>query len=349
MNRTPHVAVVGATGAVGIEMIKTLEKRNFPVGQLTLLASARSVGKKLKFRGQELAVQELKKDSFKGIEIALFSAGGSISREYAPIAAQADCVVVDNSSAFRMDDKVPLVIPEINPGDVKWHKGVIANPNCTTAITLMALYPLHAAFGCTRIFASSYQAVSGTGAKAIAELERQVEQIVKKQPVTREVYPHQIAFNVLPHVDSFLPSGYTKEEMKMENEGRKIMHHPAFKASVTCVRVPVYRAHSVAVSAEFQKPVSVEAAREVLKKAPGLQVIDEPAKNQYPLPLYLAEQYDCAVGRLRKDCAMDNGLAFWVSGDQLLKGAALNAVQIAEELMRDVAKGVKIEREPVEA
>lgn len=334
MNSRPHVAVVGATGAVGIEMIKTLEKRNFPVGKLTLLASARSVGKKLKFRGEEITVQELTKTSFGGIEIALFSAGGSISKEYAPAAVQAGCVVVDNSSAFRMDDSVPLVVPEINAADVKWHKGIIANPNCTTAITLMALYPLHQAFFCKRIFASSYQAVSGTGAKAILELERQVNQIVKGQPVTREVYPHQIAFNVLPHVDSFLPSGYTKEEMKMENEGRKIMHHPSFRASVTCVRVPVYRAHSVAVSAEFEKPVTVEAAREVLRKAPGLQVVDEPARNQYPLPLYQAEQYDCAVGRLRKDCAMDNGLCFWVSGDQLLKGAALNAVQIAEELFK---------------
>jgi aspartate-semialdehyde dehydrogenase len=198
----------------------------------------------------------------------------------------------------------------------------------------MALYPLHQVFGCIRIFAASYQAVSGTGAKAIAELQRQVDQIVKGVAVTHEVYPHQIAFNVLPHVDSFLPSGYTKEEMKMENEGRKIMHHPTFRASVTCVRVPVYRAHSVAVSAEFQKPITVEAAREVLKKAPGLQVIDDPARNAYPLPLSMAEQYDCAVGRLRKDCAMDNGLAFWVSGDQLLKGAALNAVQIGEELLK---------------
>src|SRR5512141_630658 len=334
MNSRPHVAVVGATGAVGIEMIKTLERRNFPVGKLTLLASARSVGKKLKFRGQDVTVQELKKDSFAGIDIALFSAGGSISKEFAPIAAKAGCVVIDNSSAFRMDPSVPLVIPEINGADVKLHKGIIANPNCTTAITLMALYPLHQAFGCKRIFASSYQAVSGTGAKAIAELERQVDQIVRKQPVTREVYPHQIAFNVLPHVDSFLPTGYTKEEMKMENEGRKIMHHPAFKASVTCVRVPVYRAHSVAVSAEFEQPVTVEAARAVLSKAPGLDVVDEPAKNQYPLPLYVAEQYDCAVGRLRKDCALDNGLCFWVAGDQLLKGAALNAVQIAEELLK---------------
>src|SRR5215813_6623580 len=333
MNQKPHVAVVGATGAVGIEMLKTLEKRNFPVGELTLLASARSVGKKLKFRGEEVAVQELTRHAFAGIDIALFSAGSSISKEFAPIAARAGCVVIDNSSAFRMDDQVPLVIPEINPADVRLHKGIIANPNCTTAITLMALYPLHQAFNVKRIFASSYQAVSGTGAKAIDELRRQVDEIVKGKEATKEVYPHQIAFNVLPHVDSFLQDGYTKEEMKMQNEGRKIMHHPTFRASVTCVRVPVYRAHSVAVNAEFEKPVTVESAREVLKKAPGLQVIDEPSKNQYPLPLYQAEQYDCAVGRLRKDCALDNGLAFWVSGDQLLKGAALNAVQIAEELL----------------
>jgi aspartate-semialdehyde dehydrogenase len=343
MNQRPHVAVVGATGAVGLEMIKTLEKRNFPVGKLTLLASARSVGKKLKFRGEQYTVAELTKDNFAGVDIALFSAGGSISKQYAPVAARTGCVVIDNSSAFRMDSEVPLVIPEINPADVALHKGIIANPNCTTAITLMALYPLHRAFGCKRIFASSYQAVSGTGAKAIAELERQVGQVVHKQAVTREVYPHQIAFNVLPHVDSFLPSGYTKEEMKMENEGRKIMHHPTFRASVTCVRVPVYRAHSIAVSAEFEKAVTVESAREVLMKAPGLQVIDEPAKNQYPLPLYLADQYDCAVGRIRKDCAMDNGLCFWVSGDQLLKGAALNAVQIGEELLEQF----KIQPEPV--
>ncbi len=328
------MAVGGATGAVGIEMIKTLEKRNFPVGKLTLLASARSVGKKLKYRDQEITVQELTKDSFKGIDIALFSAGGSISKEFAPIAAKDGCVVVDTSSAFRMDDQVPLVVPEINAADIKRHKGIIANPNCTTAITLMALYPLHKAFGCTRIFASSYEAVSGTGAKAIIELERQVNQIVGGMPVTREVYPHQIAFNVLPQVDSFLPTGYTKEEMKMENEGLKIMHHPGFRASVTCVRVPVYRAHSVAVSAEFEKPVTVEAAYAALRGAPGLDVVDNPAKSEYPLPLHQAEQYNCAVGRLRKDCAMDNGLCFWVSGDQLLKGAALNAVQIAEELLK---------------
>jgi aspartate-semialdehyde dehydrogenase len=334
MNRNPHVAVVGATGAVGIEMIRTLEKRQFPLGKLTLLASARSVGKKLGFRGEEIAVTELTEQSFAGIDIALFSAGGGISKSFAPLAARAGCVVIDNSSAFRMDGTVPLVIPEINAGDVKKHRGIIANPNCTTAITLMALYPLHQAFTVKRVFASSYQAVSGTGAKAIEELERQVHEVVHRKPVTMEVYPHQIAFNVLPHVDAFLPSGYTKEEMKMENEGRKIMHHPAFRASVTCVRVAVYRAHSVAVSAEFEQPVTPEAAREVLGKAPGLDVVDNPGKNEYPLPLHVAGKDRCEVGRLRKDCALDNGLCFWVAGDQLLKGAALNAVQIAEVLLK---------------
>ncbi len=334
MNRMLNVAVVGATGAVGVEMIKTLERRNFPVRKLTLLASARSVGKTLKFKGENIPVQELKKDSFKGIDIALFSAGGSISKEYAPISAKDGCVVVDNSSAFRMDENVPLVVPEINAADVKLHKGIIANPNCTTAITLMALYPLHKAFFVKRIFASSYQAVSGTGAKAIEELRRQVKQIVNGEPVTIDVYPYQIAFNVLPHIDVFLPNGYTKEEMKMENEGRKIMHHPSFKASVTCVRVPVYRSHSVAVSAELEKPVTVESAREVLSKAPGLDLVDDPANKRYPMPLFTSEKDNCEVGRIRKDCAFDNGICFWVSGDQLLKGAALNAVQIAEELLK---------------
>ncbi|MCF7762863.1 MAG: aspartate-semialdehyde dehydrogenase [Verrucomicrobia bacterium] len=334
MNQNPHVAVVGATGAVGIEMIRTLERRNFPVGKLTLLASARSVGRCLDYKGKPVVVQELTKDAFHGIDIALFSAGGNISREFAPHAVQAGCVVVDNSSAFRMDDTVPLVVPEVNPGDVRSHKGILANPNCTTAVTLMALYPLHATFHVTRIIAASYQAVSGTGAKAIEELRQQVSQIVSGQPVTREVYPHQIAFNVLPHVDSFLPSGYTKEEMKMENEGRKIMHHPAFRASVTCVRVPVYRAHSVAVTAQFEKPIDVASARAILLKAPGLDVVDDPANSRYPMPLDAAEKDNCQVGRLRMDCALDNALCFWVSGDQLLKGAALNAVQIAEELLK---------------
>ncbi len=326
------IAIVGATGAVGQEMIRVLETRGFPVQRLVALASAASAGKKVSYKGTEIIVETLTHDSFKNVDIALFSAGGGISREYAPSAVRAGAVVIDNSSAFRMDDTVPLVVPEINAADVRTHHGIIANPNCTTAVVLMALYPLHKAFACRRIFASSYQAVSGTGAKAIAELTRQMDQIAKGAPVTCEVYPHQIAFNVLPHVDAFLDDGYTKEEMKLQHEGRKIMHHPTFLASVTCVRVPVYRAHSIAVSAEFEKPVSVSAARKVLECAPGLEVIDDPSNCAYPLPLTQAEKYECAVGRLRKDCAMDNGLSFWVSGDQLLKGAALNAVQIAELL-----------------
>jgi len=334
MKSNPHVAIVGATGAVGIEMIKVLERRNFPVGEMTLLASARSAGKKLTYNGSEITIKELTQDSFEGIDIALFSAGGGITKEFAPAAVNAGCVVVDNSSAYRQDADTPLVVPEINAADVAHHKGIIANPNCTTAISLMALYPLHQEFGVSRIFASTYQAVSGSGAQGIKELDQQVTQIVKGEEVTREVYPHQIAFNALPHVDVFLEDGYTKEEMKMENEGRKIMHHPTFKASVTCVRIPVYRAHSIAISAEFEKPVSVAAAREVLAKAPGLDIIDDVTANQYPLPLDQAEKDNCAVGRIRKDCAFDNGLCFWVAGDQLLKGAALNAVQIAEELVK---------------
>jgi aspartate-semialdehyde dehydrogenase len=332
MSKSLHVAIVGATGAVGIELIKLLEKRKFPVGRLTLLASARSAGKTLRFAGQEIEVQALGPESFKDVNVALFSAGGSISKEFAPIAVKSGAVVIDNSSAFRMSAEVPLVVPEINAADIKKHKGIIANPNCTTAITLMALYPLHREFRVRRLIASSYQAVSGTGAQAIEELRQQVQALSEGRPIEKKVYPHQIAFNVLPHVDSFLETGYTKEEMKMQNEGRRIMHHQTFKASVTCVRVPVYRAHSVAVSAEFEKPVSLDRARDVLSKAPGLDLVDQPGRNEYPLPLLCAERDNCQVGRLRYDCALDNGLAFWVAGDQLLKGAALNAIQIAEQL-----------------
>ena len=330
MSKNYHVAIVGATGAVGVEMIRTLEKRNFPVGKLTLLASARSAGKEAEFRGKKIVIEELKEDSFKGVDVALFSAGGSISKHFIPFAVQAGAVVVDNSSAYRMDESVPLVVPEINGDDVRRNRGIIANPNCTTAVTLMALYPLHREFGVKRIFAASYQAVSGTGAQAIEELRSQVNDLVANRDITKKVYPHQIAFNVIPHVDSFMDTGYTKEEMKMQNEGRRIMHHPTFKASVTCVRVPVYRAHSVAVNAEFEKPVSVEKARQILSNFPGIKLVDDPAHNLYPLPLNCAGEDDCQVGRIRLDCALDNGLAFWVSGDQLLKGAALNAVQIAE-------------------
>jgi aspartate-semialdehyde dehydrogenase len=332
MSRSLHVAIVGATGAVGVEMMKVLERREFPVGKLTLLASARSAGKKQTFLGEEIAIQELKETSFEGVDVALFSAGGGISRDFAPHAVSAGAVVVDNSSAFRMDETVPLVVPEINADDIARHRGIIANPNCTTAITLMALWPLHQAFKVKRLTAASYQAVSGTGAQAIEELKQQVTALEKGLATESKVYPHQIAFNVLPHVDSFLDSGYTKEEMKMQNEGRRIMHHSTFRASVTCVRVPVYRAHSVAVNAEFERPIDLAKARDVLSKAQGLDVVDDPANSMYPLPLNCAEKDNCQVGRLRYDCALDNALAFWVAGDQLLKGAALNAVQIAERL-----------------
>jgi aspartate-semialdehyde dehydrogenase len=336
-----HIAIAGATGAVGAELLRVLERRNFPAATIRPLASGRSAGKSVLFRDQPLAVEELTENSFEKIDIAFFSAGGERSKKFVPIARKAGAIVIDNSSTFRMDPEVPLVIPEINPQDVKQHRRVIANPNCTTAVALMALYPLHRAFGLRRVFAASYQAVSGSGARAIAELKRQVEESCSRRPVgdagawhseSATVYPHPIAFNVLPHVDTFLETGYTKEEMKMQDEGRKIMHLPDFQASVTCVRVPVFRAHSVAVSAEFEKPISVEEAREVLAKAPGLELVDEPHKNRYPMPLNAAGKDNCQVGRVRRDCAFENGLAFWVSGDQLLKGAALNAVQIAELL-----------------
>ncbi len=332
VGKSYDIAVVGATGAVGAELLDVLERRAFPVRKLRLLASARSAGKTMRFRDEEIRVQELRDDSFAGVDLAFFSAGGDISRRFAPIAAAAGSIVIDNSSTFRMNADVPLVIPEINGTDAREHRGIIANPNCTTAVALMALYPLHVAFGVRRVFASSYQAVSGSGARAIAELKRQVSQAESNSPAAPEVYPHPIAFNVLPHVDSFLDTGYTKEEMKMQNEGRRIMHLPDFRASVTCVRVPVYRAHSVAISAEFERPVSLQEAYDVLWKAPGLDVIDEPASNRYPMPIAAAGRDNCQVGRLRLDCAFENGLAFWVSGDQLLKGAALNAVQIAELL-----------------
>jgi aspartate-semialdehyde dehydrogenase len=327
-----HIAIAGATGAVGSEFLQVLERRNFPVASVRALGSSRSAGKSIRFRGESITVEELTPRSFDKIDIAFFSAGSDVAQQYAPRAREAGAIVIDNSTAFRMDADVPLVIPEINAGDVRNHNGIIANPNCTAAVALMAIYPLHRAFGVRRVIAASYQAVSGTGARAIAELKNQIEAIVQDRQSPPEIYPHQIAFNVLPHVGSFGPSGYTSEEDKLQNEGRKIMHLPEFKASVTCVRVPVYRAHSVAVNAEFERPLSVEQAREVLAKAPGLELVDEPHNNRYPMPLDVAGKDNCAVGRVRRDSAFDNGLSFWVSGDQLLKGAALNAVQIAELL-----------------
>ena len=332
MNKRYHIALVGATGAVGTELLRVLERRNFPVASIRPFSSKRSAGQKVRFRDGEEIAAELDDKSFDQIDIAFFSAGSEISKKFAPIAKRAGAIVIDNSPAFRMDPEVPLVIPEINGEDVRQHHCIIANPNCTAAIALMAIYPLHRAFGVRRVFASSYQAVSGTGARAIEELRRQICAAVQDQQSVSEIYPHPIAFNLLPHVGSFLRNGYTSEEEKFQNEGRKIMHLPDFCASVTCVRVPVYRAHSIAVSAEFERKVSLEQAREVLAKAAGLELVDEPQRNRYPMPLSVAGKDNCEVGRLRLDWAFANGLSFWVSGDQLLKGAALNAVQIAELL-----------------
>lgn len=329
-----QVAIVGATGAVGAELIQLLEQREFPLRSLKLLASPKSAGKVLKFKGEEIPVEALSRDSFRSIDIALFSAGAGRSKEYAPHAVSAGAVVIDNSSAFRMEPDVPLVVPEINPADIQKHRGIIANPNCTTIIALMALYPLHKVFRVKRVIASSYQAVSGAGAKAIDELLRQSKSFLSGEVVTPEVFPHTIAFNVLPQVDVFLENGYTKEEVKFVNESRKIMHHPTLRASITCVRVPVFRAHSIAVHAEFEQPISVERARDILAKFPGLELVDEPSAQRYPMPLLVAGKNNCQVGRIRSDSALDNGLAFWVCGDQLLKGAALNALQIAEALSK---------------
>jgi aspartate-semialdehyde dehydrogenase len=338
-----HIAVVGATGAAGTELLRVLERRNFPVASLRAIGSARSVGKSVRFREEPIPIEKLGDQSFDKIDIAFFSAGGDVSRNYVPIACQSDAIAIDKSSAFRMDPHVPLVIPEINAEDVRQNRGVIANPNCTTTVMLMALHPLHRVFGVRRVFATSFQAVSGSGARGVEELSRQITAAARDKdsvpkpgsatPATAPtVYPHPIAFNLLPHIDSFLENGYTKEEAKMQDETRKIMHLPELRVSTTCVRVPIYRAHSVAVSAEFERSVSVEQAREVLAKAPGLELVDEPQSNRYPMPLSVAGKDNCQVGRVRLDCAFENGLSFWVSGDQLLKGAALNAVQIAELL-----------------
>lgn len=337
MSQNPkHLAIAGATGAVGIEILKCLEQRDFPVSELTLLASARSAGKTMTFRGKEVVVKELTPDSFAGVDIALFSAGGGISKTFAPHAVAAGAVVVDNSSAFRMEENVPLVVPEINPEDAKKHSGIIANPNCTTIITLMALNPMHQAFGGVRsLIASSYQAVSGSGAQGIIELETQVTAIARGETIPdRSVYSRQIAFNVIPQVDVFTGNGYTKEELKMLFEGRKILHAPDLKASVTCVRVPVYRSHAVSVTAVFNDKPSVEAARAAINAAPGVHVIDAPFAEfpEYPTPLDSTDGDDCLVGRIREDLVLDNALTFWVVGDQVRKGAALNAVQIAELL-----------------
>lgn len=333
MTNQPHVAIVGATGAVGREMLVCLEERDFPLSQLTLLASARSAGQKISFRGEELTIKELTEDSFEGIDIALFSAGGGISLKFGPVAAAAGCVVIDNSSAFRMDPDVPLVVPEINPEAAADHpRNMIANPNCSTIITLMGLAPLHRAFGLTGIIASTYQAVSGSGAQGIAELESQTEALVNGSPIETSVYPHQIAHNVIPHVDVFQDTGYTKEEQKMLHEGRKILGLPDLKVTCTCVRVPVMRSHSISVTAIFQQEPSIEAARAAFEGQKGVRLTDDPSQAIYPVPLETTGKDDCEVGRIRLDQVLPNSLALWVVGDQVKKGAALNAVQIAELL-----------------
>ena len=335
MANAVNVAIAGATGAVGIEMLKTLENRNFPVKNLKLLASSRSVGKTFRFHGTEIAVEELKQDSFKGVDIALFSAGASISKEYRQACVDAGAVMIDNSSAFRMEDDVPLDVPEVNAADAFLHKGVIANPNCTTAIMCVAVYPLHLAKGLRRMVAATYQAASGGGQKAMNELLEQTRDVLDGKPAQVNVMAQQIAFNLFPHIDVFQPNGYTKEEMKMVNETRKIMHAPELKISCTCVRIPVLRAHSEALNLEFEQEITPEEAREILRKSPGVQLRDDPQAKIYPMPIEATGMYDVLVGRIRQDVSRDDkrGLDIFVSGDQLLKGAALNAVQIAEVLI----------------
>jgi aspartate-semialdehyde dehydrogenase len=333
--RTYSVAVVGATGAVGNEMIKVLEQRNFPVGKLTLLASARSVGKKLACKGREIEVKELKEDSFAGIEIGLFSAGGSISTKFAPIAAAAGCVVVDNTNAFRMEPDIPLVIPEVNAEAIALYKnrGIIANPNCSTIQMVVALKPIYDAVGIKRVIVSTYQSVSGTGKKAIEELELQSRAILGGQKPVVKVYPYQIAFNCLPHIDVFLENGYCREEMKMVNETKKILNDPDIGVTATTVRVPVFKSHSESVNVETRRKITAAQVRELLSKAPGVKVVDNPKERSYPLAIDAAGRDETFVGRIREDESIPNGINLWVVSDNIRKGAALNAVQIAEILV----------------
>ena len=310
-----HVAIAGATGAVGTEFLKLLEARDFPMKSLRLLASSRSAGSKLKFRGENLEVEELTPKSFKGIDIAFFSAGGSRSKEFAPHAVDSGAVVIDNSSAFRMDEKVPLVVPEINPKQAFEHQGLIANPNCSTIQMVVALNPIHRAANIQRVVVSTYQAVSGAGASAMEELKQQLRAWANDEPMKQEVFPTQIAFNLFPHIDVFQDNGYTKEEMKMVHETRKIMNAPNMQISATCVRVPVFRAHSEAVWVETEKPLSESEARELFEKEPGIVVQDERESGGYPTPWHITETQETYVGRIRKDISHPNGLTFWVVAD----------------------------------
>jgi aspartate-semialdehyde dehydrogenase len=334
------VAVVGATGAVGNEMIRILEERRFPVRRLVPLASERSSGKKVSFRGEEIPVKVLSEGSFEGVEIGLFSAGGAVSERFAPSAARAGCVVVDNTSAFRMDPEVPLVVPEVNPHAIAQfrRKGIIANPNCSTIQMVVVLKPIHDRATIRRVVVSTYQAVSGTGMKAILELEDQVRAWVGSRPLEAKVYPYQIAFNCLPHIDLFLENGYTKEEMKMINETRKIMEDDTIGVTATTVRVPVIRGHSEAINIQTARKLTVEECREILSQAPGVRLWDSPSERLYPMPILAAGGDETWVGRIREDDSIENGLNLWVVSDNLRKGAALNAVQIAEILAREYLK-----------
>lgn len=328
------LAIVGATGAVGQEMLECLNQAHFHFDKLVLLASARSAGKSIQFQGKELIIEELTKDSFKGVEIALFSAGGGISREFAPIAAAAGAVVIDNSSAFRMDADVPLIVPEIN-GELAKNtpRNIIANPNCTTIVSLMALAPLHRAFGLKAVIASSYQAVSGSGAQGIIELDEQAHAYAKGEPITPKIYSKQIFSNAIPLIGNVTENGYTDEEMKLTKEGAKILGMDSLRASITCVRVPVMRSHSVTMTAQFERPASVEAARAAIDAFDGVQIMDDPENGVFPSPLDVTNGDDCMVGRIRPSIVLKNALDLWVVGDQVRKGAALNAVQIAQLLV----------------
>jgi len=329
-----NVVILGATGAVGIEFRKILQERNFPMDKVRFLGSS-TVGKNIEFAGRTVQVEAVGDDSFKGYDLALFSAGGGISLKVAKNAAASGCVVVDNSSAWRMDPEVPLVVPEVNPDDVDRHKGIIANPNCSTIQMVVALKPIHDAVKIKRVVVSTYQAVSGTGLKALEELDTQIKEIIAGKPVSGpKVYAHQIAYNVLPHIDVFLDNGYTKEEMKMVNETVKIMGDPSIKVTATTVRVPVLYGHSEAVNIETEKKISPREVMELLKNAPGINVVDDPSLNKYPLALDAAGKDDVFVGRIREDESIANGINMWVVSDNIRKGAALNAVQIAELLVK---------------
>ena len=327
------VTVVGATGAVGEEMISILEGREFPVERLRLFASERSEGMTLTFQDEEIPVETLGKNSFRGIDIALFSAGGERSRIWAPVAVKSGCIVIDNSSQWRMDPEVPLVVPEVNSYDLKWHKGIIANPNCSTIQMVVVLKPIHDAAKIRRVVVTTFQSVSGTGQKAINELMQQTADLLNFKAVTCTVYPYQIAFNVLPHIDKFLENGYTKEEMKMVNETRKIIGDPAIRVTATTVRVPVFRCHSESLNIETGKKLTPDEVRAILSAAPGVIVYDAPDKNIYPIPIDVAGKDETYVGRIREDETIENGINMWIVADNLRKGAALNAVQIAEKLI----------------